>query len=563
MCELGVQIGNSGLLSLTMSRAHILLCTCMLTFCLMGCGGGSASSPTLQQASTVKVSVSPASATVAVGASEQFTAAVTGTSNTSVTWSVLEGPSGGTISCTGLFTASNNSGTYHVVATSVADITQSALASVTVQSETAIAISPAMNFLRAGGICTFMVLPYTPVTWAVAEGPAGGSITTTGNYTAPPTFGTYHVIATVIADASKTATATITVVPSGFTLVGSMAEPRAAHTATLLPDGKVLVVDGGYFDIDDLLVPITGAEVFDPSIGRFGVPVGTLVAREFHTATLLPNGKVLITGGSTSDTSAELYDPATGEFVRTGSMAVPRLGHTATLLSDGRVLVVGGSAGLMAEIYDPITGTFATTGHISTARSAHTATILPNGKVLIIGGKNDFVQTIVTAEALASTELYDPQSGTFSPSGSLASARTGHTATLLTNGTVLVVGGANTAPLASTEIYDPSTGRFAPGPDMAVPRANHTAMLLANGTVLVVGGIPVVPPVYVGYAPTSTAEIFDSSLGSFFQTGSMSDGRFWHSATLLGDGQVLVVGGGHSDAPLSGSDSVATAETYH
>ena len=126
----------------------------------------------------------------------------------------------------GLFTASNNPGAYHVIATSVADTTKSASASVGVQSVPAITISPSMNFLRAGGICTFLVVPNTPVTWAVAEGPAGGSITATGNYTAPLTLGTYHVTATVIADASKTATATITVVQSGFTLVGSMAASR-------------------------------------------------------------------------------------------------------------------------------------------------------------------------------------------------------------------------------------------------------------------------------------------------------------------------------------------------
>jgi hypothetical protein len=535
----------------------------LILVCLTGCGGGSNSSPpTVQAALQVMVSISPASAILVVGSSQQFTAMVSGSNNTSVTWNVSEGPSGGTISGTGLFTASNNPGAYHVVATSVADTSRSASASVMVESVTAIAIIPPSNFLGAGGIWPFTVVPNTPVTWAVVEGPAGGTITASGTYIAPATLGTYHVIATAIADASKMSTATITVVKSGFTLVGSMAQPRAAHSATLMTDGKVLVVDGGYFDIDDLLVPITGAEVFDPSLGRFAVPVGTLVAREFHTATLLPNGKVLISGGSISDTSAELYDPAIGGFVKTGSMAVPRLGHTATLLSDGRVLVVGGSSELRAETYDPGTGTFATTGSTSTVRFAHTATLLPNGKVLIIGGKNDFLQTIVTTKALASTEIYDPQSETFSPSGSLASARTGHTATLLSNGTVLVAGGANSAPLASTEIYDASTGGFTPGANMAVPRANHTATFLANGTVLVVGGIPVVPPVYVGYAPTSTTEIYDPTSASFSQPVSMSDGRFWHTATLLGDGRVFVVGGGHSDAPLSGSDSVATAETY-
>jgi WD40 repeat protein len=521
------------------------------------------SSPTLKQGPTVQVSVSPATATVAIGASEQFSATVGGTNNTLVTWSILEGTVGGAISGTGLFTASSDPGTYHVIATSAADPTRSGSALVTVQQLTAIAISPAANFLGAGGTCTFLVTPNTPVSWAVAEGPAGGTITANGIYTAPATLGTYYLTATATADSSITASATVTVVASGFTLVGSMAQPRAAHTATLLPDGEVLVVDGGYFDIDDLLVPISGAQPFDPSLVQFGAPLGSLVMREFHTATLLANGKVLITGGSQSDTAAELYDPTTGGFVKTGSMAVTRLGHTATLLSDGRVLVVGGSSDLRAEIYDPATGTFSTIGSISAARSGHTATVLPNGEILIAGGKDDFVQTIVTAKALASTETYDPQSGTFSPSGNMASARTGHTATLLSNGKVLVTGGANATPMSSTEIYDPSTGQFTSGTDMALPRANHTATLLGNGTVLVVGGIPQVAAIYVQYSPTSTAETYDPSSGSFSQTGSMSDGRFWHSATLLKDGRVLVVGGGHSDAPLPGSDSVATAEIYH
>jgi hypothetical protein len=528
---------------------------------LLGCGGGG---NTPQQTVTVEVTISPVSSTVVTGASVQFLAMVTGSNNTFVTWSVLEGPSAGTISNTGLFTAADNLGTYHVVATSVADTTKSASALVVVQSAPPrITISPAMNYLGVAGTCTFMVTPIMAVAWMVAEGPSGGTITQTGGYSAPSTPGTYHVVATVLADTSDTATATVTVLQSGFTYVGSMAQPRAAHTATLLDDGKILVVDGGYFDIDDLLMPIATAEVFDPAINRFEVTVGTQAAREFHTATLLQNGKVLITGGSQSDTSAELYDPTTGAFVKTGSMAVARSGHTATLLTDGRVLVVGGSSDASAEIYDPATGTFASTDSMAAARSAHTATMLPNGKVLIVGGKNDSLQTILSTKALASTEIYDPQSGSFSPSGNLLSARTGHTTTLLSNGKALVIGGANSVVLASTEIYDPSSGQFVPGPNMAVPRTNQTATMLPNGMVLVVGGIPQVPQVYVGYAPTSTAEIYDPESSSFTQTGSMADGRFWHSATLLNDGRVLVVGGGHSDAPLSGSDSVATAEVYH
>jgi hypothetical protein len=377
-------------------------------------------------------------------------------------------------------------------------------------------------------------------------------------------LGTYHVTAQANGNPNNTATATVTVVTSGFSLVGSMATPRAAHTATLLTDGKVLVLNGGQFDIDDLLVPIKGAEIYDPASGSFGVPITTTKAREFHTATLLQNGKVLITGGgSDSDISAELYDPTSGGFQQTGSLAIGRQGHTATLLPDGRVLIVGGSStDLRAEIYNPATETFSITGSVSSLRSAHTATLLANGKVLILGGKDENIQGVVTSKALATTEIYDAQSGTFSAYGSMTSARAGHTATLLPNGKVLVAGGANATPLANTEIYDPSTGQFATGPNMVTPRTNHSATLFGNGGVLIVGGVPQVAPVYVQYSPTSTAEIYDPNSDSFSPTGSMSDGRFWHSATLLNDGRVLVVGGGHSDAPLFGSDSVATAEIY-
>jgi WD40 repeat protein len=533
--------------------------------CFANCGGGCGANPNPNlPSSSVEVSVFPPTVTLGIGASQQFTANVSGAQNMSVSWSVEEGAVGGTVSQSGLFTASNTTGTYHVIATSAANPVRSGSASATVEPLPPIAISPASNYLKSDSTCTFLVIPNMAVTWSIAEGTAGGSISATGKYTAPSALGTYHVTAQASGNPNDLATATVTVLTSGFSLVGSMATPRAAHTATLLPDGKVLVLDGGQFDIDDLLVPITGAEIYDPSSGSFGAPLPTTEAREFHTATLLQNGKVLITGGgSDSDTSAELYDPATGEFKETGSMVIARQGHTGTLLPDGRVLIVGGSStDLRTEIYDPATENFSITGSLSALRSAHTATLLPNGKVLIVGGKNDLIQSIATPKALATTEIYDPQSGTFSLSGSMTVARTGHTATLLGNGKVFVAGGANTAPLASTEIYDPSTGQVMVGPTMAIARVNHTATLLGDGTILLVGGIPALQAVYTQYSPTSTAEIYDAASGTFSQTGSMSDGRFWHTATLLSDGRVLVVGGGHSDAPQSGSDSIPTAEVY-
>ena len=165
----------------------------------------------------------------------------------------------------------------------------------------------------------------------------------------------------------------------------------------------------------------------------------------FHTATLLPNGKVLVAGGydgnSVALASAELYDPASGTWTATGSLATARDGHTATLLPNGKVLVAGGLdssqvAFASAELYDPASGTWTATGSLATARYIHTATLLPNGKVLVAGG-------LTAAALLASAELYDPASGTWTATGSLATARYSHTATLLPNGKVLVAGGSD------------------------------------------------------------------------------------------------------------------------
>jgi predicted amidohydrolase YtcJ len=186
-------------------------------------------------------------------------------------------------------------------------------------------------------------------------------------------------------------------------------------------------------------------------------------ARDNHTATLLSDGRVLIAGGEDDSShlaSAELYDPKAGTFSPTGSMTAARDSHTATLLSDGRVLIAGGDAGLAgipgaetlvsAELYDPATGTFSATGSMAAARHSHTATLLSDGRILIVGGADPDHGVYV-----ASAELYDPASGKFSPTGSMAAARTG-TATLLSDGRVLIAGGYDgSADLASAELYQP------------------------------------------------------------------------------------------------------------
>jgi hypothetical protein len=183
---------------------------------------------------------------------------------------------------------------------------------------------------------------------------------------------------------------------------------------------------------------------------------GLANARYEHTATLLPNGNVLVAGGSGRSgafTSAELYNPALGTWAATGSLLTARFRHTATLLPNGKVLVAGGrdsgfNALASAELYDPASGAWTATGSLVTARDYHTATLLPNGKVLVAGGQDSGFN------ALASAELYDPASGTWAETGSLVTARVSHRATLLPNGKVFVAGGVgNIGPLASAELY--------------------------------------------------------------------------------------------------------------
>jgi hypothetical protein len=235
-----------------------------------------------------------------------------------------------------------------------------------------------------------------------------------------------------------------------WTATGSMGSPREGHTATLLPSGKVLAAAG--YDT----APLNGAELYDPTTGTWTATGSLADARFGYTATLLPNGHVLVVGGNDSVSgfhdlsSAELYDPATETWTTTGSLAHARQSHTATLLPNGQVLVAGGYNGTSlssAELYDPAAGIWSATGSMRDARASHTAT-LRSGKVLVAGGNHGNGD-------LSSTELYDPVSGTWRMTGSLGTARQDHTATLLPNSQVLVAGGSNDVNygLSSAELY--------------------------------------------------------------------------------------------------------------
>ncbi|MDQ3012269.1 MAG: hypothetical protein M3X11_16365 [Acidobacteriota bacterium] len=344
---------------------------------------------------------------------------------------------------------------------------------------------------------------------------------------------------------------------------GSLATGRTLHTATLLANGKVLAAGGCPIPCTNFL---NSAEIYDPATGQWSATGNMGTPRINHVTVRLSNGKVLVLGGDsgspsrTRSNSAELYDPTTGAWSATGNLITGRELATATLLPNGKVLVTGGSGPgnnldslNTAEVYDPATGSWSPAGTMNAARSAHTATLLANGKVLVASGA---AGTYTSPILHASAELYDPATGSWTPTGSLGTARPFHKAILLTNGKVLAMGGSNftSTIYESAELYDPATGQWSATGSMATARISHTATLLPNGKVLAAAG----PDLARG----KKAELYEPATGNWTATADLNLGRFNHAATLLANGKVLVVGGlgvpNSAELFDSGSPNVAT-----
>ena len=337
----------------------------------------------------------------------------------------------------------------------------------------------------------------------------------------------------------------------------NLLEGHAAHTATLLNDGRVLLAGGTQIDG----VARGRCELFDPKANRWVRAADMIHARAGHAATLLADGNVLVTGGVTglgiypveSLASAEIYHPATNSWTAVAAMHALRRFHSSVRLHDGRVLVVGGTNAApgsplpaaqqeQAEIYHPQLDTWLYAGTGLPPLSGQAATLMPDGAVLVTGGSPD------TGFATTGAELLDPATNRWRPTTwPMATPRYGHTATLLPDGKVLLMGGYTTKPqsaggfvypaselLTTSEIFDLRGNTWVAVGYSRIPRFEHSATLLRNGTVLVVGS---------AYASNADSQILDpKNTEQWASTGMLMD-RYLHSATMLADGRVLVAGG--------------------
>lgn len=357
------------------------------------------------------------------------------------------------------------------------------------------------------------------------------------------------------------------------------------HTATLLPDGRVLVV-GGLAPDDVSKGALTAAEVYDPVADRWSQAGSISAARQYHQATALADGRVLVTGGyleSKLVAVTEVFDPKAGAWHSSGTMAEGRIGHTATRLRDGKVLVAGGlvfgpdtrlTFATSSELYDPATGTWTATAPMPAPRAEHAATLLSDGKVLVTGGQGVTGRIV---PALHDALVYDPVTTAWSTVPQfMLTARAAHTAILLDDGTVLIAGGSTQkehggggSPTSAAELYDPVAGAFLPAPSLTHPRLAHTATLLPDKRILVVGGLGREDERRGAHAVVSS-ELYDPAAKRWLPTASPigppaseanRDMRVWlfagnHTATLLSAkpcgtscGDVLVIGGDRPASP--------------
>jgi N-acetylneuraminic acid mutarotase len=340
---------------------------------------------------------------------------------------------------------------------------------------------------------------------------------------------------------------------------GNLTTGRAFHTATLLQDGTVLVAGGETNTTGGMTA---SAEIYNPISNTWAATGSMLNIREGHTATLLSDGRVLVVGGGAGAT-AEIYNPSTQAWSATGSLNAIRVGQSASLLQNGMVLVAGGCCAsdgftslTSSELWNPATGQWTLTGNMVAPQAYQTATVLSDGTVLVEGGT--FYRTGVTSAA----EIYNPSTGTWTAVGYLNVSRSGNTASLLLNDQVLAAGGSPggcCSGLTSAELYAPTSQTWKTVPAMSTTRNDAAAAAISGGTEALVAG---------GYSccdspnPTrNSAEIFNVTTNTWSLTASMSQARYGHTLTTLNDGTALAAGGVVYGG--GGTAAIALAERFY
>ena len=326
--------------------------------------------------------------------------------------------------------------------------------------------------------------------------------------------------------------------------------PRSQHTATLLSNGKILLI-GGSLEPDDF---VADEELFDPITGSSTWIAPLHTPRHGHTATLLLDGRVLVVGGYSLPqqwlSDAEIYDPVSDTWTIVPPLHSHGTAHTATLMEDGRVLVVGGCIGSgvctgLVEIFDPKTDSWIDAAPLASSRFSHTAQLLTTGDVLVAGGTNETSGIPLDETAL----IYDPQNNTWRPTGAMNTPRQSAESTQLSDGRILVAGGVLLADpsgqimTGSTEIYDPETNTWSLAANLSYARFAFVLETLPNGEVLAIGGALNWDCCWTEKSPIKEIEIYDADTNHWSVIGEMPQPRAYATGVLLPNDQIWIAGG--------------------
>jgi hypothetical protein len=519
---------------------------------------------------------------IAPGTTAQFTATFNDQPVTA-TWSIVGTCTGCSISSTGLFTAGSAIESVTVQGRNAADTAQVATAIATVATEVILSVNaPTAPSLTSADMLTFggSISPEgieNGLAFTTGPGQNAGSVINVEYFFGwlPPSVpGSYTITVASVADPSKTSNIAVQVTaPPDVALVptaGAPASMRYDHAAAAMPDGRIVLV-GGLRD-RQAFDPPRATDVFDPQSRAFSAGPTLAVDRVRPEAIAIDANRVLVTGGreeyNLSRNTAEVLNLSTGTAAATANtMTARRIHHGMARLesgpNSGKVLVMGGfngpipygtptwTATASADLFDPATNTFAASASsMRAARALFTTTVLADGKVLVAGGYD----SAPGAGGVASAELYDPVTGAFASTGSMSRARYGHSATRLSDGKVLIVGGefGSSAP-STAEVYDPAAGTFTVlASTLAVARWFHAAAPLADGRVLVFGGES------SNYLVRGTVEAYDPATRTFSLFARMATARTRLTATPLtsgpASGKVLVFGGGARNTPQAAAE---------